>query len=79
MNAVTLWWLEICVWNLKLYDAVGAHTSKYFLFKYLYQEHMFGENINNVHKSTDTLLAASKKFGLEGSCEKPNVCMYMSH
>jgi len=32
---------------------------------------MFGENINNVHKSTDTLLAASKKFDLEGSCEKP--------
>jgi len=35
---------------------------------------MFGENINNVHRSTETLLAASKKFGLERDCEKPNVC-----
>jgi hypothetical protein len=40
---------------------------------------MFGENINNVHKSTETLLAASKKFGLEGNCEKPSVCVFMSH
>jgi hypothetical protein len=40
---------------------------------------MFGDNINNVHKSAETLLAASKKFGLEGNCEKPNVCMFMSH
>jgi hypothetical protein len=40
---------------------------------------MFGENINNMHKGTETLLAASKKFDLEGNCEKSNVCMFMSH
>jgi len=40
---------------------------------------LVGENINNVHKSTETLLAASKKFGLEGSCEKPSVWMFNSH
>ena len=37
---------------------------------------MFGENINNVNKSTETLLAASKKFVLEGNCEKLK-CVYI--
>lgn len=40
---------------------------------------MYCENISNVHKSTGTLLVASRKFGLEGNCEKPTVCMFMSH
>lgn len=34
---------------------------------------MYCDNTNNVHKSTGTLLVASKKFGLERYCEKPNV------